>query len=301
MKLGIKMILVLVVVSLGAAALLGLVFGVTAPVIAEQKEKARKEALGELIPDADTFVARTVVEEADSNVIYLAYKNGQKIGLVFTVSPRGYAGPIETMVGVKKDSSISSIRIASAAEGLKETPGLGARVLEDWFRDQFKGLKQQDVNLKKDGGKVDAITAATISSNAVTSGIRRGLGRYIQYLGEGEEEGEPSDSTSSRSGNPADTTARRELVKKVITQKGYVDPEFLVVVYFDDSNRIARVQIPEKSFEETADAIKCCEDNFLNRFVGIARAEDVAKVEAVTGASRTSDSIKVAVAKAFGK
>jgi electron transport complex protein RnfG len=70
---------------------------------------------------------------------------------------------------------------------LKETPGLGIKVREDWFRDQFRGKKSEELLLKKDGGELDAVTAATISSRAVVNGVREGIERYVQHLTESEE------------------------------------------------------------------------------------------------------------------
>lgn len=181
MRLEVKMVLVLVGVALGSAGLLGVVYGVTAPRIAEQKVIARQEALGMLMPHAERFEQDTV----DGEVIYYAYSGEDRLGLVFTVAPKGYAGPIETMVGVNMDSTLSAIRIASAAEGMAETPGLGANVVQDWFRDQFKGLRPEELYLTSvegQDGKIEAITAATISSNAVTTGVRDGVKKYLPYL-----------------------------------------------------------------------------------------------------------------------
>ncbi len=183
MKLELKMSIVLVATALAAAVMLGVVFAFTSPTIAAQKEAARQEALKAIMPAAKEFKPDTVVTGTDTSVIYIAYdKSGQRMGLVFTAARRGYGGPVETMVGINQDSSIAAIRIASASEGLKETPGLGTRVLEDWFTSQFKGQKHDQVYLTKEGGKIQGITAATISSNAVTSGVRLGLGQYLPYL-----------------------------------------------------------------------------------------------------------------------
>ena len=59
-----------------------------------------------------------------------------------------------------------------------ETPGLGTKVTEPKFRDQFKSKEGNDLKLKKDGGSVDAITAATISSRAVANGVHEGMEWY---------------------------------------------------------------------------------------------------------------------------
>jgi len=184
MRLEIKMAIVLVATSLAAAALLGVVYVFTAPTIAGQIEADRQKTLRELFPSAREFKPDTIIKNSDTSVIYLAYDSaGAKIGLVFTAAERGYGGPVSTMVAVNIDSTVAAIKVASPSKGLKETPGSGTRVADSTFWLQFKGLKRDDVYLTKEGGQVHGITAATISSNAVTSGVRLGLEKYLPYLG----------------------------------------------------------------------------------------------------------------------
>ena len=66
---------------------------------------------------------------------------------------------------------------------MKETPGLGLKSRDGWFRDQFKGLTADQVRLKKDGGPLDAISAATITSRAVAEGVADGIRKYSAHLG----------------------------------------------------------------------------------------------------------------------
>ncbi|MBM3709310.1 MAG: FMN-binding protein [Actinobacteria bacterium] len=63
-----------------------------------------------------------------------------------------------------------------------ETPGLGTRITEISFTDQFKGLGLEDISLSKDGGKIDAITGATISSRAVTNAVRDEIEKKIETI-----------------------------------------------------------------------------------------------------------------------
>ncbi len=198
MKLEVKMILVMLGVVLGSAGLLGVVYGFTSPVIAEQAKRARQDALTTLLPEAESFEPDTLIEGTDTSVIYHGLDaRGDRIGLVFTVTPKGYAGPVETMVGLRMDSTVTAIRVASAAEGMTETPGLGANVTTDEFRDQFEGLELDEIFLTKEGGKIEAITAATISSNAVTAGVREGVERWVPYLGDGDSEAAAEDTSST--------------------------------------------------------------------------------------------------------
>lgn len=306
MKLGLKMVLVMVGMALGSAALLGLIYGVTTPVIAENNERARQAALGSLIPAADRFEPDTIIEGADTAVIYHAYNDtmGMKVGMGFNVAPKGYAGPIKIMVGVNMDSTIAAIRIAGAAEGMKETPGLGAKVLEEWFVNQFKGLITEELYLAKakDGGQVDGITAATVSSDAVTAGIRDGMNRFLPYLKDSPETEDSlieTDEIEGEAESAEETQAQPELAPRTVTADGW-GGEFLVVVFFDGQGRIAKIDIPVQGFNETTGyGSLCCEPGFTAKFAGLGSSEEVMAVDGISGATETSNAIKNAVAGAF--
>lgn len=173
----ITLVLSLVAICLISAFALARIYTLTEAKIEKQKIEAIQSALSQLLANAFRF------EEKETNKLWLGYdKSGNKIGMVFMVRPRGYGGPITTLVGVDLTKKITGISIASPTEGLKETPGLGLKVREPWFKNQFVNKTKDDLKLKKDGGTIDAITAATISSRAVTNGIREGLEIYEKYL-----------------------------------------------------------------------------------------------------------------------
>ncbi len=77
------------------------------------------------------------------------------------------------MMGVLPDGSLGGIEILNHAE----TPGLGSLIIEDSFKDQFKGRSLDNTNfkVKKDGGDIDQITGATISPRAVSEAVEKGL------------------------------------------------------------------------------------------------------------------------------
>ncbi len=172
------MVLALVVVCLISAIALSQVYSITKIKIETQKIETMLANLNRVLPNASRFEA----DSAQPQTLWIGFnQQGQKVGFVFRVAPRGYGGPIETLVGVDTNRTITGIHIASAAEGLKETPGLGLKVREDWFRNQYINKTKNEMKLKRDGGEIDAITAATISSRAVTDGIRQGLEMYEKY------------------------------------------------------------------------------------------------------------------------
>lgn len=177
------MVTSLVIVCLVAALGLARVYLVTLPVIEQQKRDATEAALGEVLPGAASFS-----EQEPGRLWYGLDAGGNRVGIVFKTAPRGYAGPVETMAGVDLNGTVTGIRIASPAEGLRETPGLGLKAREAWFRDQFKGRSAAGLRLAKDGGTLDAISAATITSRAVVAGLREALAQYQGHLAPPEPE-----------------------------------------------------------------------------------------------------------------
>jgi electron transport complex protein RnfG len=171
-----SMIITLLVVAIVCSVILSFVYSYTAPRIEETQKELTLAGLREVIK-AEVFTAvvpDTVWEAKDSA--------DNLVGIVFRVFPQGYGGPIPIMVGLDLEGAITGIRIASAAEGLKETPGLGVKITEPEFRDQFIGKTLGNVLIKKDGGEIDAITAATISSRAVCNGVKQGIEKFASYL-----------------------------------------------------------------------------------------------------------------------
>jgi len=174
-----NMIITLFVVALVCSVVLSFVYSYTAPRITETQKQMMLDGLKEVI-SAEEFspvIPDTLWRALDAS--------GEPVGIVFRVFPRGYAGPIPIMIGLDRVGAITGVRIASAAEGMSETPGLGAKITEKSFTEQFIGKCIDAIGLKRDGGEIDAITAATISSRAVCSGIKQGIEQYSDYVNAG--------------------------------------------------------------------------------------------------------------------
>ncbi|MBS4015208.1 MAG: FMN-binding protein [Candidatus Latescibacteria bacterium] len=167
----------LFIVCLIAAGLLSRVYTVTKIQIEKQKQDGIQKQLSQVLPEAVSF------RETIDDTLWLGFdKDNQQIGIVFRTAWQGYAGPIPILVGLGNDTVIRKIYIASAAEGLKETPGLGFKIRETSFLEQFYNKMYKEIQLVKDGGTIHAITASTISSNAVINGIRAGIERFQSNL-----------------------------------------------------------------------------------------------------------------------
>jgi len=171
-----SMVITLFCVALVCSVILQFVYSYTVPRIEETRKRLMLNGLQEVIEAAEfnEVIPDTLWRAVDAN--------GEPVGIVFRVFPQGYGGSIPIMVGLDLSGIITGVRIASAAEGMNETPGLGAKILEQDFKGQFFGKSGDAVLLTKDGGEIDVITAATISSRAVCNGIREGIDLYINYL-----------------------------------------------------------------------------------------------------------------------
>ncbi len=168
-------ILFLTVVVLVSVVALTLIDGITSERILEAQADEVKQMLGSLFPSLDSY------ELSNDTGRYAVLEDGSRIGIAFMTQAIGYGGPIDILVGLGPDHTLRGIRIISQ----QETPGLGARIVETGFLDQYVGLAVDDLALRKDGGSVDAITGATISSTAVTDRLREAILEMIEEGGDG--------------------------------------------------------------------------------------------------------------------
>jgi electron transport complex protein RnfG len=171
-----NMVLSLSLISLVASACLGFVYEFTKEPIEISNLNKKVEAIKQVVPEFnnnpynDKF--RLATGEGDSLDVYPAKKDDVIVGYaVNTYTSKGFSGIITLMAGFKPDGSIINIAVLEH----KETPGLGTKMTEPKFKDQFMDKNPADFKLKvkKDGGPVDAITAATISSRAFCDAIQR--------------------------------------------------------------------------------------------------------------------------------
>ena len=157
------MVVALLVITAISGGLLGLVYGMTKDTIAEVDQKKNAAAI------ADSRLETVVIDDLTYNLAYDA--QGNLLGAaVKTFSNSGFSGRIELMVGLLADGTINKVSVLQQSE----TPGLGANMVNPKFKDQFDGKNPASFNLKvtKDGGDVDAITAATISSRAFSEAVQ---------------------------------------------------------------------------------------------------------------------------------
>ena len=172
----INMVVTLFLVAGVAALALGAVYNVTKEPIAIAKQKKLEAAIKTVLPEFDNVKTIKVGlgDGADSLTYYIASKNDEVIGTAIkSYTMEGFSGKIEIMVGLLSDGTINNTAVVAH----KETPGLGDKMdaSKSDFPLQFKGKNPANYKLEvtKDGGDVDAITAATISSRAFCDAVQR--------------------------------------------------------------------------------------------------------------------------------
>lgn len=187
-----RLLLALTLIAVCAGLILSQVERATREPIKEQRRLQMLKALSAVLPPFDNSPDTDKVELQDGlnkkgqpqiKTFYRGRQSGELKGVAFKViAPDGYSGNIEVMVGVNPQDLISGIAIVSHAE----TPGLGSRIDEPNFKNQFKGkgLDNIDWRVKKDGGEFDQITGATISPRAVVGAISKGLEFYRRHRAE---------------------------------------------------------------------------------------------------------------------
>ena len=173
----INMFVALFVICVVSGGVLGVVYNATKDPIAAAETAKKTEAIKNVLPEFNELKETMVMSALEDVEIpfYLAYDaDNNFIGAaVETFTNKGFSGNISLMVGILADGTLKNISVLQHAE----TPGLGSKMTEPTFKDQFNGKKADSFNIKvkKDGGDVDAITAATISSRAFCDAVNRAL------------------------------------------------------------------------------------------------------------------------------
>ncbi len=151
---------------------------ITRPRILEEQRLELQAGILEVLPGASRDAIFPVKDEENNVILYSGYKDAGKnhlVGYALPVVSRGYSSDIRSIVGI--DSTFSNI-LAIKVLSQKETPGLGTRCQEiksgesdPWFQRQFHDKVVEGLAVDKDGGTIQSITAATITSRAITDGI----------------------------------------------------------------------------------------------------------------------------------
>jgi electron transport complex protein RnfG len=182
-----KLVITLTTISIVAAFSLAFVYDVTKEPIAQSLREEKLAAIRAVLPEYDNAPDQQVQSiglgrdqrgREQKLEFYVATRQGEWVGTAFTSSGKGFGGEIVLMLGITPNKQINRVKVLNH----KETPGLGAKVAQAKFIDQFNGrpISAEELKVKKDGGDIDAVTGATISSRAVTAAINEGLKVYTE-------------------------------------------------------------------------------------------------------------------------
>lgn len=189
----IKDALALTLITLVAGVALGGVYEITKDPIAKQEAQAKAEAYEQVFTDAAAFEAvemddtltKTIRDQLDQEgykaqsieeVMRAEDQSGETLGYAFTVvTSEGYGGDIQFSMGVQNDGTLNGISILS----IGETAGLGMSADTPAFKDQFVGKQVEKLQYTKNGAtqddEINAISGATVTTNAMTNGVNAGL------------------------------------------------------------------------------------------------------------------------------
>ena len=184
----VKNTLILTLITVIAGFLLGVVYEVTKTPISQAQETAKKEAwqavfsdvkLGDFkAEDVDQKAADKAVKDMGVNATIDEVCTAGDAGYVITTTDKdGFGGNIQITVGIKKDGTINGVSILS----ISETAGLGMKAQTTNWKDQFVGMSADaPLEYTKNGeeGKVDAISGATVTTNAMTNGTNAAIALY---------------------------------------------------------------------------------------------------------------------------
>jgi Na+-translocating ferredoxin:NAD+ oxidoreductase subunit G len=180
-----RMIIVLTSVMVLSGLVLALADTVFQPQIQANKHRALQTSLAAIFPKATKpqfkqlpIKKMTIYRGTDASGTLLGYA----VGIV----TNGYGGPISLLIGLSADlKKIVGMEVVEDSE----TPGMGARIADDWFRNQFDGLNPLQTityvkNEKPDSAKnqIEAISGATISTKAVLSGLNSSIGEAVSLI-----------------------------------------------------------------------------------------------------------------------
>lgn len=279
MKNRISAWIVLGVITIVAGLGLAVTNEVTKKPIAEQAAISEEKAKLKVMPGATAF--EEVVLENGNTLFIAKNEAGEVLGYVGKSESKGYGGPVEVITGVKADGTVTGINVGGTT--FAETPGLGAKALEDDFTAQFAG-KTSPVRLgsSTNGNEVDSITAATRTSNAVLVAVNAVAKEVNLYL------------------NPdagKDTVA--EGTPYAGEAEGFAGPVAVVVTVKDDGT-ISGLTVGDERFAETDGyGALALDSDFGKQFVGKTFPLSQESVDGISGATITTKAVIEAANQAF--
>ncbi|MFW6014172.1 MAG: FMN-binding protein [Candidatus Nanoarchaeia archaeon] len=254
----------------------------------------------------DVFVDVTDLREMDDDE-YEVISEDTSIGYASVVEVRGHVDKIRLLVSFDETGDTKEVNEVVIIEH-GESPGLGARIEEEEFISQFEGTTEEDLALAKEGGEIDGITGSTQSTNAVIRGVKESLDAetsegskgHLDYpIDEKIDEIFPGftnfEEVSDREYEVFDEDSKLGYAK-VVEVQGHID-DIVLLVGFDETKTVEDFVILDQNetpgrFEKIEEEM----DDFKKQFKGLSieeieLVEEGGDIDAVTGATRTSEAI----------
>jgi len=176
---------ILTIICVISGVSLAFVYSKTSVIIADRQAKETMKAMGVVLPLATDFEAVGAEELAaatgsEKGVLegYIGSTSEGRVGAIVKVESPGYGGNITMLIGLDIDGVCQGMQVISQSE----TAGLGANIKEEAFYGQFAG-KEGVLSLTKQGGQIDGVSGATISSKAAIAGVNKGMNVAKALLG----------------------------------------------------------------------------------------------------------------------
>ena len=196
-----NMVLVLFTITLISSAAVGGVYMITKEPIAQAKVAAVNNALQQVLPEYEATTSQTIEVNSLPIVAHTATVADKAVGYAIeSISKNGFGGAVRLMVGFDTKGNIININVLEQ----KETPGLGTKMAEDGnvllLSLKDKNAAEVNMTVKKDGGDIDALTAATISSRAYAEAVAVAYEAFKVACGWQSEAGDVATGASKQEG-----------------------------------------------------------------------------------------------------
>ncbi len=186
------MSLCLLLICLVCSALMAVVYAFTKAPVEVAEVRKTSMAIAKVVPEFDGEpLVCTVDVDGDEHSYYSVSKDGEVVGYAVEAVSSGFGGALKIMVGFTTEGIIHNVAVLDNSQ---ETPGLGAKSKDEPFIGQFSKFDPsvKKLSVTKDGGDVDAITAATITSRAFCVAVGNALAVYNSIISNCEDGSEDS-------------------------------------------------------------------------------------------------------------
>ena len=168
--------IVLVCICLVVSLALAATYNVANPTILANQQKSADEARMEVLPDGDNF---TQYDGKLVNGVDDCYIADNKAGMAVTAEYKGFGGAVKVMIGIDADGKITGVKVTEHSE----TPGLGTKAADPGYLKQYQGVSEATAGHINDDPNIDAVTGATITSNAVYGSVVEALAQFKECGG----------------------------------------------------------------------------------------------------------------------